>query len=178
MCAGDTFSAATSFVFFVPFVVNLPSTAMPDDATSAPSSNLAREHQIFWRLVTKGQRRDDVARAYLAIQAALAYRQETVDVGWLMGALMAEGRRIPDATSDPLGPEGLAYFHWLYEVELLTPGDEDSHHYRLRRRSDGAQTVALLRTAPAPLSLQFQQRYDRQRRALEKKRAQLLADFR
>ena len=50
------------------------------------------EQQIFWMLVKKARKRDDVGRVYLAVQAAIAYGQETVDVGWLTGAMMAEGQ--------------------------------------------------------------------------------------
>ena len=160
---------------FASFVVNLAPSAMPADPTSTHDPDPAREHQMFWLLVTKGHRRDDVARAYLAIQAALAYHQPTLDPAWLMGAMLAEGRRSLAPSAEPLGPEGLAYFHWLYETELLTPGDADIHAYRFRRRSDDAHLTVQLRTAPNPHSLQYRQRYERQRRALEEKRARLLA---
>lgn len=137
-----------------------------------------QEPQIFWMLVKKARRRDDVARVYQAIQAALAFKQETVDVGALLGVLMPEGRRTNDDACDAIGASGLAYFHWLYEVELTSPGEFDYHHYLFRRRNDGAQVLAYLRTAAFPKSLQFQQTYERQRRELEGKRAQLLAVYR
>ena len=165
---------SSSFVLFVSFVVNLPPPAMSDAALRTHSPDPAREHQLFWLLVTKGRRRDDVAHAYLAIQAALAYRQPTLDVAWLMGAMLAEGRRSPAPVAEPLGPEGLAYFHWLYETELLAASDADTHAYRFRRRADNVQITVQLRTASQPQSLQFQQRYDRQRRSLEQKRTRLL----
>ena len=148
---------------------------MSHAAISTHPVDPAREHQLFWLLVTKGHRRDDVARAYLAIQAALAYRQPTLDTAWLMGAMLAEGRRSPAPVAEPLGPEGLAYFHWLYETELVSSGDADTHVYRFRRRSDDAQITVQLRTSADPRSLQYQQRYERQHRALEEKRARLLA---
>ena len=148
---------------------------MSSVTTPAHAPDPAREHHLFWLLVTKGRRRDDVARAYLAIQAALAYGQPTLDAAWLMGAMLAEGRRSPAPVAEPLGPEGLAYFYWLYEAELLSEGEADTHAYRFRRRSDDAQITVQLRTAPEPRSLQYQQRYERQRRALEEKRARLLA---
>ena len=143
-----------------------------------PDFDPAREHQIFWLLVTKGHRRDDVGRAYLAIQAALAYRQPTLDTAWLMGAMLAEGRRSPAAIAEPLGPEGLAYFHWFYDAKLLSAGDDDTHTYRFRRRADDAQLTIQLRTAANPHSLQYHQRYERQCRKLEAKRAKLLAELR
>lgn len=147
-----------------------------------PRKNLpaldAVEHQIFWMLVKKAARRDDVARAYLAVQAALAYRQETAEIGWLVGAMMPEGQAVSNPDGEAIGATGLAYFQWLYEVELLAAGDADQHQYRFTRRADGAQTVALLRTSAAPKSLQFRQGYDRQLRKLEAKRAVFLASFR
>ncbi len=145
-------------------------------STSSTSEDLAPEHQIFWMLVTKASRRDDVGRVYLAIQAALAYQHETVDVGWLMGAMMAEGRISNDDGCDRIGASGLAYFYWLYEVELSSVGEEDAHYYYFRRRSDGARITAYLKTASAPRSLQFQQEYERARRKLEKKRTALLSN--
>ena len=163
---------------FVSFVVNLPLPAMSSVTTPTHAPDPTREHHLFWMLVTKAHRRDDVARAYLAIQAALAYRQETVDVDWLTGAMMPAGRRSPDPASDPLGAGGLAYFHWLFEVELLTPGEADCHQYRFCRRNDHAQITVHLRTAPFPRSLQFQQEYERQRRKLETRRALFLTDYR
>ncbi len=137
----------------------------------------ATEHRLFWMLVKKAQKRDDVGRVYLAIQAAIAYGQETVDVGWLAGAMMAEGQSSTGGPGDPIGAGGLAFFWWLYEVELSSVGEADRHQYRFRRRHDGAQVVASLRTADAPRSLQFQQEYERQRRYLEKKRAALLPNY-
>ena len=139
--------------------------------------DFAREHQIFWMLV-KGSRDHPVGRVYLAIQAALAYGCETVDVGWLMGAMMAQGRKTTDASCDGIGAGGLAYFHWLYEVELTEPGAVDVHGYRFRRRGDGKEIVALLKTAAEPRSLYYQQAYERERRKLEKKRAGFLAGYR
>ena len=136
------------------------------------------EHQIFWMLVKKGQRRDDVGRVYLAIQSALAHQCATVDVGSLVGALMPEGRRTNDAACDQIGADGLAYFHWLYKVELTSPGRSDHHHYLFCRRGDGARVSAYLRTAALPKSLQFQQTYERQKRELEAKRARCLATYR
>ena len=137
----------------------------------------AAEHQIFWMLVKKSRKRDDVSRVYLAIQAAMAYEQKTVDVGWLAGVMRAEGQPTSPAAGDGIGADGLAYFYWLYEVELVAAGDLDGHHYRFRRRSNEAQIIALLRTAPAPRSLQFQQQYERERRRLESKREQLRANY-
>ena len=147
-------------------------------AAGSSRENFAPEHLIFWMLVKKAHKRDDIGRVYLAIQAALAYERETVDVGWLMGAMMAEGRSTMDTSCDDIGAGGLAYFYWLYEVELAAAGDADHHDYRFRRRRDGAQVFAHLRTATAPRSLQFQQTYERERRRLEKKRAALLANYR
>ncbi len=140
--------------------------------------NFAPEHQIFWMLTKKAHKRDDVGRVYLAVQTAIAYRRETVDVGWLAGAMMADGRDAMDTRCDSLGASGLAYFYWLYEIELAAEGEADCHHYRFRRRYDGAQVTANLRTAPNPKSLQFQQTYEREKRRLEKKRETLLANYR
>ena len=147
-------------------------------STASGPEAFITEHQIFWLLVKKAFRRDDVSRVYLAIQAAIAYQQATVDVGWLTGAILPEGRLTADATGDLIGADGLAYFHWIYEVELSSAGEADYHHYRFRRRHDSAQVLAHLRTATAPKSLQFQQEYERQRRKLEKKRSELLATYR
>ena len=126
-------------------------------------------------LVKKGRRRDEVGRVYLAIQAAIACGRDTVDAGWLMGAMMAEGRLSMAADGERIGAGGLAYFHWLFEVELVSADEADGHHYRFRRRHDGAQITVHLTTANAPRSLRFQQEYERERRRLETKRATLLA---
>lgn len=144
----------------------------------SPAVSPVLEHQIFWLLVKKGRRRDDVARVYLAIQAALAFEQEAVEVGPLLGALMPEGRRTNDGACEPIGAAGLAYFSWLFEVSLSEAGEADFHRYLFRRRADGAQILVHLRTAPFPKSLQFQQTYTRQQRDLTAKRAQFLATYR
>ncbi len=136
--------------------------------------DFVREHQIFWMLV-KGSRDHPVGRVYLAIQAALAYGCDQVNVGWLMGEMMAQGRKTMGSSCDRIGASGLAYFHWLYEVELTTAGPADVHDYRFRRRSDGKEILASLRTANDPRSLYFQQDYGRTKRKLEQKRAVLLA---
>lgn len=138
---------------------------------------VSREHQIFWMLVKKPFRRDDVARVYLAVQSALAHGQKSVDVGLLTTALMPEGRRTMDAACDAIGASGLAYFHWLFDVNLVSTGDGDYHHYAFHRRHDHAETLAWLRTASAPKSLQFRQEYERQRRRLEAKRLDLLSVY-
>ena len=135
---------------------------------------IVREHHVFWLLVKAG-RDGAVARVYLAIQAALAYNAERVDAGWLMGETMARGRRTTGPAHEPIGAGGLAYFYWLYEVELVRAGEDDVHEYRFRRRHDGKEIVALLGTATNPLGLYFQQAYARQKRALEKRRQQFLS---
>ncbi len=146
-------------------------------ARAPDREDLVREHQIFWMLV-KGCRDHPVGRVYLAIQAAIAYGAERVDVGWLMGEMMAQGRKTMGPDCDSIGAGGLAYFHWLYEVELVEAGDTDYHEYRFRRRSDGKTVVARLKTGADPRSLHFQQAYDRERRKLEGKRAKFLVAYR
>ena len=137
----------------------------------------AREHQIFWMLA-KGARDHPVGRVYLAIQAALAFGAATADVGRLMGEMMAKGRVGMDASCERLGGGGLAYFSWLFETELVAVGEDDCHVYRFRRRHDGKEVLATLRTAAEPRSLHFQQDYERERRRLAKKRALLMERLR
>ena len=139
--------------------------------------DFVQEHHVFWRLV-KAQADHPVGRVYLAIQAALAYGAETVDVGWLMGEIMAKGRTTMRPECDRIGAGGLAYFAWLYEVELVAMGHADTHEYRFRRRADGKEVRASLRTAAAPRSLHYQQDYERERRRLETQRARFLAEYR
>ncbi len=129
-------------------------------------------------MLVKGSRDHPVGRVYLAIQAAIAYGAERVDVGWLMGAMMARGRKTMGPDCDDIGASGLAYFHWLYEVELVEAGSADCHEYRFRRHSDAKTVVASLRTGADPRSLYFQQAYERERRQLEKKRENFLAGYR
>ena len=129
-------------------------------------------------MLVKGSRDHPVGRVYLAIQAALAYGRETVDVGWLMGEMMAQGQKTTGPDCDHIGSGGLAYFHWLYEVELAGAGATDTHEYRFRRRADGKEVVALLRTGADPRSLHHRQAYERTRRKLEQKRASFLAGYR
>ena len=133
-----------------------------------------REHHVFWMLV-KGCRDRPVGRVYLAIQAALAFDRGRVDVSRLMGEMMARGQRSMTSTGEAIGAAGLAYFHWLYEVELAEAGDAEVHSYRFRRRHDGKEIIALLATAANPLGLYFQQSYAREKRALDKRRQRFLA---
>ncbi len=58
---------------------------------------------------------------------------------------------------------------------MIEAGDADVHAYRFLRRHDCKETVALLRTAPNPLGLYFQQAYAREKRALESRRQRFLA---
>ncbi len=129
-------------------------------------------------MLAKGERDHPVGRVYLAIQAALAFGVERIDVGRVMGEMMAKGRASMNPSSERLGGGGLAYFSWLFEVELAAVGDADGHTYRFRRRRDGKEVLATLRTADEPRSLHFQQDYERERRRLEKKRALVLTGFR
>ena len=91
--------------------------------------------------------------------------------------MMAAGQGTVNDSGGAIGAGGLAYFCWLYQVELVALGDEDRHQYRFRRRHDGAEILAWLRTANAPMSLQFQQEYERERRSLEKMRAMFVLNY-
>ena len=150
---------------------------LPLMAHASSREDSEREHQIFWMLI-KGSRDRAVGRVYLAIQAALAYGAGRVNVGWLMGEMMAQGRRTMTAECEKIGAGGLAYFQWLYEVELVEAGLAEVHEYRFRRRCDRKEVLASLKTASDPRSLHFEQRYERERHKLEKKRERFIAGYR
>ena len=133
------------------------------------------EHDIFHMLVRR-YKRPDLNRVYLAIQSALAYQQTKLDVGWLMGQMVAEGRgTILDRYCDPIGPEGLAFFHFLFQTELVEEGLTDYHTYRFTRRYDGATVLAYMKTASDPSGVRFKRDYHRQLSKLDRSRDHIVA---
>lgn len=135
------------------------------------------EHQIFWMLV-KRHRRNDVGHVYAAIQAAMAARLAEVDVGAMIFALQPEGRAEIGPYCPNIGPEGMAYFRWIYEISLLEPGLSDYHHYRMQRIRDGVATVAYMKTANYPAGRAFAERYEQQLAKLNRARNGILVKYR
>lgn len=134
------------------------------------------EHDLFHRLARK-HHRTDVVEVFLAIQAAIAYKQKRVDVGWLAGQMMADGRQTMDRYCPNIGAEGLAHFFFLFHVQLVDEGRSDYHEYRFRRRHDGATIIAFLKTALDPAGATFRRDHDAHVKKLDRERDRLVMKY-
>ena len=136
---------------------------------------------IFWMLV-KGSRDHPVGRVYLAIQAALAYgTAKSVDVGWLMGEMMAQGRKTMGPSCENIGASGLAYFLLALRGRAGRSGrcPRITTNTGSAAAADGKEVWLALKTGSDPRSLHFKQSYEREKRKLEtEKRRKFLAGYR
>ena len=131
------------------------------------------EHSIFHMLAKKFRRRD-VEEVYLAIQSAIAFDRKEVDVGSIAGKIIPEGRMTASPYCENIGASGLAFFFFLFHVELVEAGPTDYHRYRFVRRYDGAKTVAYMKTALDPAGPEFKAEYDRWFKKLDRARDRII----
>ena len=132
------------------------------------------EFWMFFDLCKRGKR-DDVEQVYIAIQASLAYQVKAVDVGPLLAKIRPPRYRGLDDGYDPaIGMSGLAYFNWIYDLELIDQGNTDYHTYLFRRKHDKRKVEVTLKTTLEPKSVRAKEDYEEQLRKLEKWREKLL----
>lgn len=131
------------------------------------------ECDLFHEMTVK-QKRRDVSEVYYAIQSALAFNAKRVDVGCLAGKIMPPGRLLTDCYCSPIGPEGLAHFSFLFDIELVKKGSSDYHDYRFKRKTDGASVIAYLKTSCNPDEVEFDKRYEAYLKKLTKLRTKLI----
>ena len=123
----------------------------------------------------KRYRRSDVEQVFVAIQAGLAFGARRVDVGPLLLELRPPGYPGLDAGYSPsIGTSGLAFFQWIYEIELAEEGPGLCHTYEIRRRHDQKRILAVLKTDKAPSGDAAKAAYDEQLRRLVKSRESVL----
>jgi len=128
---------------------------------------------IFFDLC-KSHRRPNVEQTYIAIQSALAYQAKKVDVGTLLAKIRPPGYRgLDDGYTPNIGVSGLAFFHWIYDVELIKEGLADYHTYRFVRKHDKKEILVTLKTECDPLSKQAIHNYKDQLEKLKKARIKL-----
>jgi len=131
------------------------------------------EHDIFHKLAKKFRRRD-VEEVYLAIQSAIAFGRKEVDVGSIIGKIVPEGRMTASPFCENIGASGLAFFFFLFHVDLVEAGLTDYHFYRFVRRYDGAKTTAYLKTALHPNGDDFRSEYNQWFKKLDRARDRII----
>lgn len=135
--------------------------------------NYVIECDIFHKL-TKKHKREDIDGIYCAIQAAMAYNCEKVDVGALVGKIMPRERKTTDCYCSNIGAVGLAFFHFLFDVKLNEAGSTDYHEYIFTRKFFPKTVVAYMKTASNPSGDKFRAAYNKQVSLLEKERQKIL----
>ena len=131
------------------------------------------ECDIF-HILTKKHKREDLDGIYCAIQAAMAYDCRYVDVGSLVGKIMPRGRKTSGCYCSNIGPVGLAFFHFLFEIQLEKAGSTDYHNYIFTRRFFPKTIEAYMKTSRDPKSDAFQKAYNDQVTKLETERQKIL----
>ena len=136
------------------------------------------EFWIFFDLCSQYRRRD-VEQVYIAVQCGLAFKVEVVDVGPLLCRIRPPGYRGLDDGYDPgIGSSGLAFFNWIFDIELVDQGSTDYHRYRFTRKHDKRSTLVELKVESNPLGELSQFHYRTQLKKLEKSRDNLLVNKR
>jgi hypothetical protein len=134
----------------------------------------AIEYLIFADLC-KRYRRGDVERVYIAVQAGFAFGAQSVNIGTLLAKIRPPGYPGLDAGYAPaIGTSGLAFFNWIYDVELVEEGDGVRHTYQITRKHDHRTILAILKTDKDPAGESGMAAYDEQLRRLTKSRDSLL----
>lgn len=138
----------------------------------------AIEYLIFSDLC-KRYRRGDIEQVYVAIQAGFAFGMKSVEVAPLLLKLRPPGYPGLDAGYDPaIGTSGLAFFHWIYNVELAEEGEGTRHTYQVTRKCDRHTIYAVIKTDRNPSNDTAKTAYDEQLRRLIKSREALLVNKR
>jgi hypothetical protein len=131
----------------------------------------------FWMFfdLCKRHRRPDVEQVYLAVQSGLAYKVKRVNVGPLLSEIRPVGYRGLDDGFDPgIGMSGLAFFNWIYKIELEDEGHTDYHTYTFTRKHDNKKILLTLKTTNDPRSEFADRDYRQQLKKLEKSRNTLM----
>ncbi len=141
-------------------------------------SNVAIRNEFdLFHLLTKKYGRQDIEEIFLAIQSGMAFNAKRVDVGRVCGQMMAFKGRIMDTYCAPIGASGLAFFSFLFKVDLEREGGSDYHDYRFIRRHDGVMLIAKLKTATAPESPKFAACYNEMFQKLVRQREYFIKKY-
>ena len=120
-------------------------------------------------------RRVDVERVYIAIQAGYAFETDCVDIGPLLLKLRPPGYPGLDAGYAPaIGTSGLAFFNWIFDIELVRESEGIRHTYQITRKHDRQSILAILKTDKDPEGESAKTAYEEQLRRLTKSRDSLL----
>jgi len=85
------------------------------------------------------------------IQAGFAFESECVDIGPLLLKLRPPGYPGLDAGYAPaIGTSGLAFFHWIYDVELAERGEDIRHTYQNHPQTRPAHNSGHPQDRPQP----------------------------
>jgi len=123
----------------------------------------------------KRYRRSDIEQVFIAVQAGFAFGARSVDVGPLLLKLRPPGYPGLDAGYSPsIGTSGLAFFRWIYDVELAEEGPGLCHSYQITRLHDHKTILAIIKTGKDPAGDAAKEAYDEQLRRLTKSREAVL----
>jgi hypothetical protein len=138
----------------------------------------AIEFLIFYELCRR-YRRADIEHIYCAVQAGLAFGLKVVNVSELLWRIRPPGYHSLDRGYEPdIGAGGLAFFYWLYEINLLNQGGGDTHFYQFTRRHDKVSATVIVRTGDEPSSQIGKLEYERQFAKLQRSREAILVNSR
>lgn len=123
----------------------------------------------------KRYRRSDIEHVYIAVQAGFAFGVDCVNVGPLLAKIRPPGYPGLDAGYAPaIGTSGLAFFNWVYNIELAEEGSGICHTYQITRKHDRRTILGNIKTDTDPASDSAKSAYDEQLRRLTKSRESLL----
>lgn len=112
--------------------------------------DVVRENAIFHALVSK-HKAHAAFWTYIGVQSAiLAKCTDVVDFASWLSALAPGHPDLAENDSVPwLGASGLAYFQWLYDVDVADVGRTDYHTFKFTRKADGKSVLVVLKTTDA-----------------------------
>jgi hypothetical protein len=127
------------------------------------------ECSLFHDLVHRFKR-GYLEEIYVAIQAAIYFKARFVDVSDACNQIMTSEHTAIGKQALPIGPQGLAFFCFLFQVSLVEKGLSDYHTYRFTNRYSGASVLSRLKTDLHPDRADFQKSFDAMLKKLDKAR--------
>jgi len=135
------------------------------------------EFMVFEKLC-KRYRRDDVVQVYTGIQSAIAFKAKRILMSQVLGKILPISSQGLGSIDPGIGMSGLAFFNWIYEVELIQEGSTNYHEYLFRRRHDNAELTVDLKTTNDPNSHHSAEDYREQLTKLERSRDDIFVKYR
>ncbi len=137
-----------------------------------PNKEFIIEHLIFHKLLRK-YRRQDLQHLYLAVQSALYFDRQAIDVGDYLCCVLPEGYSYAGAYSQPYSGRCLPFFSYLFHIDVPEGADNYTRVY-FTRRYDQAKLEVQLKID----SLAISKYYAETKMKLDKAREAMLVEYR